>query len=65
MARAFIKRPRCVTCRRCIKVCESGAISLDDDSCVVNPLLCTGCQSCVAVCRTDAIIMLDSARAAD
>jgi len=65
MDKAFIKRHRCVTCRRCIKVCESGAISMDGDSCVVDPALCTGCRSCTGACRTDAIIMVQAARAAD
>jgi len=65
MDKAFIKRHRCVTCRRCIKVCESGAISMDGDACVVDPLLCTGCQACLAACRTEAIIMLETARVED
>jgi len=65
VTRAVIKRARCVTCRRCIKVCESGAISLDGDSCVADQTLCAGCQACVAVCRTNAIAMMEPARATE
>ncbi|MBN2874711.1 MAG: 4Fe-4S binding protein [Spirochaetales bacterium] len=56
---AFITRARCVTCRRCIAVCPSGAIAIDGDACVVDEALCLGCGACVPACRTNAITMVE------
>ena len=58
---AFIRRARCVTCRRCIEACPSGAIRIDGDACVVDDSLCAGCGACLPRCRTDAITMVDRA----
>ena len=63
MTRAAIVRARCVTCRRCVAACDSAAISVDGDSCVVDEALCGGCCACVAVCRTDAISLAPMVRA--
>ncbi|MDD3930877.1 MAG: RnfABCDGE type electron transport complex subunit B [Clostridiaceae bacterium] len=46
----------CIGCRRCFKVCPSGAITMDGPLAVIDPNLCTHCNKCLEVCPTHAIL---------
>lgn len=45
----------CIGCRRCHKVCEFGAITMDGPLAVIDQDKCTRCGKCVEVCPTHAI----------
>ena len=42
----------CIQCGKCMKVCESGAITQNPKTGIymINKKLCTGCGKCVEVC---------------
>lgn len=40
----------CIGCRKCEKVCPSGAITVVDGLAVVDPSMCSGCLACVEAC---------------
>ncbi|MCP3888488.1 MAG: hypothetical protein GY702_06395 [Desulfobulbaceae bacterium] len=42
-------------CQRCIEVCSSGALSVNNRKIVLDVARCTGCMSCVAACPQDAV----------
>lgn len=48
----------CIGCMKCTKVCEAGAITVENNTAKVNPELCTGCGSCAAECPVGAIALL-------
>jgi len=52
---------RCDGCRRCMKVCQFGAISYSAgrNKCCIDPRRCYGCGICRAVCEKDAIGLQD------
>lgn len=52
--RAF-RADRCVSCGRCVAVCDSGALQHVGESVVYDPSRCTRCLSCVDVCEADAV----------
>jgi len=45
----------CTKCKQCITWCPVQAISMGDDSAVINSDVCIGCGECLAVCRFDAV----------
>ena len=49
----------CNLCRKCVKVCPRGAISLspesEDEKCYIDRKLCTNCGKCLEVCPTGAL----------
>jgi RnfABCDGE-type electron transport complex B subunit len=45
----------CIACRKCEKVCPVGAITVENNLAVINPLKCDNCRKCVPVCPTDTI----------
>ncbi|MBI3815048.1 MAG: RnfABCDGE type electron transport complex subunit B [Nitrospinae bacterium] len=45
----------CIACRKCEKVCPIGAITVENNLAVINPLKCDNCRKCVPVCPTDTI----------
>ena len=47
------------SCRRCIDVCRSDAISIDQMGISVNPDLCTNCMLCASECPTGALLSSD------
>ena len=54
----------CVGCGRCVTVCPTQAIFLDDSGkAIVNSALCQGCAACAAQCPVQAIQIIPSALA--
>jgi len=45
----------CTKCKQCIKWCPVQAISMGDDSAVIDSEKCIGCGECLAMCRFDAV----------
>ncbi|MCL2131782.1 MAG: RnfABCDGE type electron transport complex subunit B [Lentimicrobiaceae bacterium] len=45
----------CIACKKCEKMCEFGAISVENNLAAVNPDKCTACMKCVENCPTKAI----------
>ena len=48
-------RNRHSSCDRCAQACTSGAISLQDETWVMDPEKCVGCGTCATVCPTCAL----------
>ncbi len=46
---------RCTLCKQCITITGCPAISLGEESIVIDPDLCYGCGLCAQVCKFDAI----------
>jgi Pyruvate/2-oxoacid:ferredoxin oxidoreductase delta subunit len=55
---------KCDGCRRCMKVCQFGAIgySAGRNKSYIDPRRCYGCGICRAVCKKDAIHLDDRAQ---
>lgn len=47
-------RERCSGCGRCVHVCDSGAITIEDKTIDFNRARCCGCGKCCGVCPTGA-----------
>ncbi|MGZ6240758.1 MAG: ATP-binding protein, partial [Syntrophales bacterium] len=54
-SRCFHGRSRTLDCRRCVDVCQFGAIRSENGKISVNHYLCQGCGGCVLVCPADAM----------
>ncbi len=53
----FIDYEKCIKCRACVNVCDTGAmLAARDGTPYVIPRLCSGCKSCLFVCPTGAIV---------
>ena len=48
-------KEKCIACRDCQNACTKGAISLSDDSLLLDPLKCDLCGACVDVCHSQAL----------
>lgn len=46
----------CLTCTQCEKVCEAGAIKIENNLPIIDYSLCTGCGKCKEVCKRKVII---------
>jgi electron transport complex protein RnfB len=46
----------CIACNKCIKVCEFGAIVIENNLAYINAEKCTFCRKCAAECPTNSII---------
>lgn len=55
MPKATIDPAFCTNCGECLKHCRFGAISVKNNTHVVNPFACEGCAVCELVCPVDAI----------
>lgn len=49
----------CIACNKCFKVCEFGAITIENNLAYIDATKCTFCRKCVIVCPTNAIIELN------
>ncbi len=47
---------KCVSCRRCEKICAHGAPTFDSGRCVIDHDRCVGCGRCIGICPKDAIV---------
>lgn len=50
----------CIGCMRCVKVCEAGAVTVENALARVDPVKCTGCGKCVQECKRGCITMLEN-----
>lgn len=46
----------CIGCNKCLKVCEYGAITIENNLAYIDAVKCRLCRKCVAECPTNAII---------
>ena len=49
----------CIGCNKCFKVCEFGAITIENNLAYIDAKKCTFCRKCVTECPTNAIIELN------
>lgn len=49
----------CIGCMKCVKVCETGAVKVENFHATVDPHKCTACGKCVEACPRHCITMLD------
>ena len=54
-AKPSIKKKNCTRCGECVKWCPAGAITLTEESAVIDRDLCIGCGQCLSMCRFDAV----------
>ncbi|MDX9863268.1 MAG: 4Fe-4S binding protein [Anaerolineaceae bacterium] len=52
---AYFVNDDCIMCEACIAECPEEAITMGDDSAVIDPKLCKDHAACVEVCPVDAI----------
>ena len=54
--RIFLKGTSlCIGCGKCVQICPSEAISLENGKAVVNEITCSGCGACVPECSNGAL----------
>lgn len=58
---AILNQDQCIGCRKCMTVCQFGAISYSaaSKSAHIDPALCYGCGVCRAQCEREAIRLVD------
>ena len=49
----------CIGCMKCVKVCEFGAVKVENFHATVDPVKCTGCGKCTEACPRHCITLLD------
>ena len=47
----------CIGCGKCVRVCEAGAVQVEEFHAVVDPEKCTACGKCVEACPRGCITM--------
>jgi ferredoxin len=50
----------CTGCGRCLEVCPTGALSIDEARPVVDQSLCRNCEACVSACPEGALVAVDA-----
>ena len=40
----------CIGCKKCEKVCEAGAVTVNNFNATIDPGKCTGCGLCIEAC---------------
>ncbi|MBD3322670.1 MAG: 4Fe-4S dicluster domain-containing protein [Chitinivibrionales bacterium] len=54
---AVVATDRCTGCGRCVSVCPTSAIVLEDRVAKIDQNRCTGCGQCVSVCPQKGIML--------
>ncbi|MBU1341324.1 MAG: 4Fe-4S binding protein [Proteobacteria bacterium] len=54
-----ISQEDCTGCKSCEDICQMGAITVEDESAVVNRARCIGCGLCITRCEFDAITLVE------
>lgn len=55
-AKPKIKAKACTKCGLCVQWCPASAITMQEQSAVIDSAKCIGCGQCLAVCRFDAVV---------
>lgn len=53
----FIKKKRCILCKKCFSECAVSAISEVEGKADINQEICTGCGTCITICPLKSIII--------
>ena len=51
-----VKAKHCTRCGECLRWCPADAITLAENSAVIDPGVCIGCGECITVCRFSAVV---------
>ena len=49
----------CIACNKCVKVCQFGAITIENNLAYIDATKCTFCRKCVTECPVNAIVELN------
>ncbi len=58
MASIEVIQDKCIGCKKCVKVCPFGAITMEGKLAVIDLSKCTYCGACPEACPVDAIILI-------
>jgi len=56
--RAIVDQDLCLACGDCLSRCQFNALSMEEDSCRIDPANCVGCGLCVPICPESALVLV-------
>lgn len=54
-----LDKESCILCSACAKVCDEGAITIEDNRFIIDEKRCTGCMNCQVVCFPKSIKVVE------